>query len=127
MNKRDLKHFEKKLLAEQERLAQSLSRFENNVLKRTQRESAGDLSAYSIHPADLGTDAMEREKDLQVATAEGKLLVEIKEAIARLAGGSFGSCESCGKEIDRRRLEVVPQARLCLKCQEQAERRPAAS
>ena len=125
MNKRDLKHFEKKLLGERERLAKALGKLESSVLKRTQRESSGDLSAYSIHMADLGTDAMERENDLQVASAEGRLLVEINEAIARLAEGTFGVCETCGKEIDHRRLDVVPQARLCLKCQEQAERRPA--
>jgi DnaK suppressor protein len=125
VNKRDLKHFEKKLLAERERLAVSLGKLENSVLKRTQRDSSGDLSAYSIHMADLGTDAMEREKDLQVASAEGRLLVEINEAISRLTEGKFGECEACGKEIDHRRLDVVPHARLCLKCQEKAERRVA--
>ena len=124
VNKRDLKHFEKKLLAERERLAKFLGKLESSVLKRTQRDSAGDLSAYSIHMADLGTDAMERENDLLVASAEGRLLAEINEAITRVAEGTYGACESCSKEIDKKRLEVVPQARLCLKCQEQAERRP---
>lgn len=125
MNKRDLKHFEKKLLEERDRLALSLGKLESSVLKRTQRDASGDLSAYSIHMADLGTDAMEREKDLQVASAEGRLLTEINEAIGRLAEGKFGACEACDKEIDHRRLDVVPHARLCLKCQEKAERRLA--
>lgn len=125
VNKRDLKHFEKKLLAERERLSKFLGKLESSVLKRTQRDSSGDLSAYSIHMADLGTDAIERENDLLVASAEGKLLVEINEALSRIADGTYGDCESCTKEIDHRRLEVIPHARLCLKCQEQAERRPA--
>jgi hypothetical protein len=75
VNKKDLKHFEKRLLEERERLAQALVKLESAVLKRTQRESSGDLSAYSIHPADLGTDAMDREKDLLVASSEGRQLV----------------------------------------------------
>jgi DnaK suppressor protein len=125
VNKRDLKHFEKKLLAERERLALSLGKLESTVLKRTQRDSSGDLSAYSTHMADLGTDAMEREKDLQVASAEGRLLSEIDEAITRVTEEKFGECEGCGKEIDHRRLDVIPHARLCLKCQEKAERRLA--
>ena len=125
MNKRDLKRFEKKLLSERERLAQSLGKLESSVLKKTQRDSSGDLSAYSIHMADLGTDSMERENDLQVATAEGRLLVEINEAIARIADGTYGVCEGCSKPIDHNRLGVVPQARLCLKCQENVERRIA--
>jgi len=125
VNKKDLKRFEKKLLGERERLAKSLGRLESSVLKRTQRDSSGDLSAYSIHMADLGTDAIERENDLQVASVEGRLLLEINEAISRIEDGTYGTCEGCGKQIDHNRLEVVPQARLCLKCQEQAERRIA--
>ena len=122
MNKRDRKRFEKRLLDERERLVSSLGRLESSVLKRTQREASGDLCAHSIHLADLGTDAMEREKDLQVASAEGRRLREIDEALRRLNDKDFGTCESCGKQIEHRRLEVVPHARLCLKCQEKAER-----
>ena len=124
MNKKDLKRYEKLLLAERERLAQSLGKLESSVLKRTQRDSSGDLSAYSIHPADLGTDAMERENDLLVASSEGRLLAEINEAISRVEDGTYGACESCAKAIDPRRLDVVPHARLCIKCQEKADRRP---
>jgi len=122
VNKRDRKRFEKKLLEERQRLASSLGKLESSVLKRTQRESSGDLSAYSIHAADLGTDAGEREKDLQVASAEGRRLQEIDEALLRLDDDDFGICEECGQQIEHRRLEVVPHARLCLKCQEKAER-----
>jgi RNA polymerase-binding protein DksA len=125
VNKKDLKRFEKKLIGERERLVAFLAKLESSVLKRTQRDSSGDLSAYSIHMADLGTDAIERENDLQVASAEGRLLVEINDAISRIEDGSYGTCEGCGKPIDHNRLQVVPQARLCLKCQEQAERRIA--
>ncbi|MDM7915069.1 MAG: TraR/DksA family transcriptional regulator [Candidatus Eisenbacteria bacterium] len=124
MNKKDLKYFEKKLREERENLAQTLDKLENSVLKRTQRDSAGDLSAYSIHPADLGTDAIDREKDLYIASAEGRQLREIDAAIARLEDGTYGTCESCGKEIGKKRLEVLPQVRLCLKCQERAEKLP---
>ena len=124
MNKKDRKRIEKKLIEERDRLVRTLGMLESSVLKRTQREASGDLSAYSIHMADLGTDAIEREKDIQVASAEGRRLLEIREALERIKTGEFGVCESCGVKIDVRRLEVVPHARLCLKCQEQAERRP---
>jgi RNA polymerase-binding transcription factor DksA len=127
VNKRDRKRIEKKLIEERDRLAQLVGKLESSVLKRTQRDSAGDLSAYSIHMADLGTDAMEREKDLQVASAEGRRLVEIVQALRRLEDETFGICESCGKQIEIRRLEVVPQTRLCLKCQERADRQAVGS
>ena len=122
MNKRDRKRIEKKLLEERERLASSLGKLESSVLKGAQREASGDLSSYSIHSADPDPDAVETEKDLQVASAEGRRLLEIEQALRRLNDKDFGTCESCGKQIEYRRLQAVPQARLCLKCQEKAER-----
>ncbi len=125
MNKKERRRFEKKLLEERDQLAEVLGKLEGSVLKRTLRESSGDLSAYSIHPADLSTDAIDREKDLLVASAEGRRLREINEALTRLSEGEFGICESCGEKIDPHRLEVVPHVRLCLRCQERAERSPS--
>lgn len=124
MNKKELKRIEKLLLEERDRLVEVIGKLEASVLRRTQREASGDLSAYSIHMADLGTDAIEREKDIQVASAENRRLLEIRAALERIGQDDFGICESCDQKIDVRRLEVVPHARLCLKCQEKAERRP---
>jgi len=92
------------------------------VLKVNQRDSAGDLSGYSFHMADVGTDAMEREKAFQLASAEGRLLLELNEALRRIARGEYGRCESCENPILRARLEAMPTARLCLSCKEKEER-----
>src|SRR6185436_10746667 len=62
-------------------------------------------SGYSFHMADVGTDAMEREKAFQLASAEGRILMEINEALRRMARGEYGVCESCGNPILRARLE----------------------
>ena len=45
----------------------------------------GDLSAYSFHMADQGTDAMEREKAFLFASQEGRFLWHIDEALRRLS------------------------------------------
>ena len=92
------------------------------MLKVNQRDSAGDLSGYSFHMADVGTDAMEREKAFQLASAEGRILLEINEALRRMARGEYGICESCENPIFRPRLEAMPTARLCLSCKEKEER-----
>jgi RNA polymerase-binding transcription factor DksA len=86
------------------------------------RDSAGDLSGYSFHMADAGTDAMEREKAFQLASVEGRSLMEINEALRRLYRGEYGTCETCGQPIARARLEVMPHARLCVSCKEQEEK-----
>ena len=122
MNKKDLKHYEKRLREERDNLARALGHLEKSVLQRTQRESSGDISAYPNHMADLGSDAMEREKDLLLASQEGVVARQIQDALAKIADGTYGVCEACEKPIDPRRLEVVPYASLCLKCKEKAER-----
>jgi RNA polymerase-binding protein DksA len=119
---KDFPEFEQRLLEERVRVLKEMGHYENTVLKVNQRESAGDLSGYSFHMADVGTDAMEREKAFQLASAEGRILLEINEALRRIARGEYGVCESCENPILRARLEAMPVARLCLSCKEKEER-----
>ena len=122
MNKKDVKRFEKRLLEERERLLENMAHLEANVLSKNQKESAGDLSSYSFHMADLATDASEREKAFLFASKEGRLLYHIDEALRRLYRNEYGVCQTCGDDISRDRLEAVPHARLCIKCKEDEER-----
>jgi RNA polymerase-binding protein DksA len=122
VNKKDIAYFEKRLLEEREKLLKQLAHLEKDVLSQTLKDSSGDLSAYTFHMADLGTDAMEREKAFLFASAEGRLLYHINEALRRLYKEDFGNCEACGQAISRERLEVVPHARLCIKCKEKEEK-----
>lgn len=122
MNKADAKRFEKRLLEEREKLLQNMARLENSVLSKNQKESSGDLSSYSFHMADLATDASEREKAFLFASKEGRLLYHIDEALRRLYKNDYGTCQTCGEDISKDRLEAVPHARLCIKCKEEEER-----
>jgi DnaK suppressor protein len=54
------------------------------------------------------------------------LINKIDAALEKIAGGEYGTCESCGEEIDIKRLEARPVAELCIDCkseQEKLERR----
>lgn len=121
MTKKDLKHFEERLLEERKKLLGQLGYLER-TLNKTQRDSAGDLSAYSFHMADMGTDAMEREKTFLFASAEGRLLYSVDEALRRLYRDEYGVCQSCGKDIGKARLEAIPFVSLCVTCQEKQEK-----
>jgi RNA polymerase-binding transcription factor DksA len=122
VTEKDFKEFEERLLTERRRILKEMGHLEATVLKVNQRDSSGDLSGYSFHMADAGTDAMEREKAFLFASAEGRVLLEIDDALRRLYRGDYGSCETCGNPIARARLEVMPQARLCISCKEKEER-----
>jgi DnaK suppressor protein len=122
VSQKDYGEFEQRLMEERKKLLKEMGHLENTVLKVNQRDSSGDLSGYSFHMADVGTDAMEREKAFLFASNEGHLLREIDDALRKIYGGEYGTCENCGKPIARARLEAVPYARLCKSCKELEER-----
>ena len=121
LTKKDLKHFEERLLDERKKLLSQLGYLEK-TMNQTQRDAGGDLSAYSFHMADMGTDAMEREKAFLFASAEGRLLYNVDQALRRLYRSEYGVCEACGKEIGKARLDAIPHVILCVSCQEKAEK-----
>ena len=87
----------------------------------TIKESTGDLSSYSYHMADQGTDNMERELAFAFASKGHRLLYHIDEALRRIQDGSYGRCAGCTKQIQIARLRAVPHARLCINCKSAEE------
>ena len=83
MNDKSLKVFENKLLAERERLIRELDHLDESFV-RSLKESSGDLSAYSLHMADLGSDAFEREMNYLCSSTEGRLLIDTIDALRRI-------------------------------------------
>jgi len=122
LTKKDRAHFEARLLEERERIVKQLAQFDASFSESLQG-SDGDLSAYSFHMADQGTDAMEREKAFLFASKEGRLLYHIDEALRRLykSPDKFGDCEECDASIGHERLDALPHARLCIECKEREE------
>ena len=120
--KLDLGHFKSLLLEERKRVLAELGYIEDNYMGKTPREATGSSSAYSMHPADMGTDSIEQEKAYLIGAASGAALEDIDEALSRVEGAAYGVCQRCGGEITLERLEAVPYARLCVNCKTQIER-----
>lgn len=122
MDRTQLDAIERLLLRERDRTLRSLGRFQEQA-KQTREAADADLSSYSFHMADQGTDAMEREKSFLFASKEGRYLYRVEEALRRLYNDpdAFGKCQSCGKEIPFERLEALPHARYCLDCKMREE------
>lgn len=120
MTPKDVKHFEERLLAERLRLMTAFGNLQESI--RNSQRDGGDQSAHASHMADQGTDSMEREKKFLFASAEGRELTQIEEALGRLYRSEYGYCLSCRGPIARPRLEVVPHAELCITCKEKQER-----
>ena len=122
MNKKQLSHLEKRLLEERARVMKELGIYEKSFAG-TLQASDGDLSSYSFHMADQGTDAMEREKEFLFASKEGRYLWHVNEALRRLykSAETFGVCQECGDPIAFERLDALPHARLCIRCKAKEE------
>ena len=123
MNKREMKKLKKQLEALKSNLAQGLQQILENNLNRSQRESSGDLSGYSYHMADVGTDNFGREMELNIASSENERIRMIEEALEKIEDGSYGGCVVCDGKINIERLEAVPYARLCIECARESEKK----
>ena len=121
MRKTELEKFEKLLMAKKKALLKEMGVLMESHISSTIKDSTGDLSSYSYHMADQGTDAMERELAFMFASKSGRLVYHIEEALRRIKDGSFGKCASCGKQISKPRLSAVPHARLCIECKSTEE------
>lgn len=121
MSKKMIAHFEKRLMEERRRVLKELGHHDETF--SNPQSADGDLSSYSFHMADQGTDAMEREKAFLFASQEGRFLWHIDQALRRLykSPETFGKCHSCGRDINFDRLDALPHARFCIECKQREE------
>ena len=113
---------ENRLLQEREEALAAMGEFDREF-ENSPLDESGELTFYRFHMADIGTEAMEREKHFLLASQEGERLYRTDEALRRLYAEpeSFGKCSRCGEEIGMERLMLMPQAELCASCQRDLE------
>jgi len=70
---------------------------------------------------DLATGEISRELEAKISMRQQKQMKEIQDALERLKQGDYGICEECGETIPEPRLRLFPAARLCVRCQEEAD------
>src|SRR4030043_1562789 len=72
-------------------------------------------------PTDRANLETDRNFLLRIRDRERRLIVKIKEAMARIEDGTFGICEECGEDISEERLKARPVTTLCIACKTKAE------
>ena len=125
MKKKELEKYEALLLAKRAEILEEIGLLKKSGLNSTIKDASGELSSYSTHMADQGTDSFEREKAFLLASKSGRLIYHIDEALRRIQDKTYGKCQECGQEISQARLEAVPHARLCIACKEKEELKKA--
>lgn len=110
----EIEHFKKLLLEKRTEILGNVNNIENESLKKSRMDAAGDLSSMPIHMADIGTDNYEQEFSLGLMDSERKIINEIDIALAKIDEGTYGICEATDKPIKKARLEAQPWARYCV-------------
>lgn len=105
-----------------DRVIDEISFLANDNLNKSSKDASGDLSSYSFHMADQGTDNFDREFAASLLNSEHDVLYEIDEALRRIEQGAYGICEQSGEPIERERLRALPFARYCVAVQAEIER-----
>jgi DnaK suppressor protein len=119
---KELAFYRDLLLKQRDRIIDGIQFLSSDTLTRSQRESSGDLSSYSVHMADQGTDNFDREFAMNLVSGEQDILYEINEALRRIELGTYGICEVSSKPIEKERLKILPYARYCVAVQSERER-----
>ena len=114
MDKRKVKSYRDKLMARREGLVGQVMEAEMYSRERD--------SEATQDPADMAANAYTKELLFSMSANDRRLLELIDEALGRAEIGGYGNCVHCGDLVQDKRLEAVPWARHCLKCQDLAER-----
>jgi DnaK suppressor protein len=114
MDKRKSKTYRDKLLVRREGLVGQVQAAEAYSRERD-AEATQD-------PADMAANAYTKELMMSMSTNDRQLLESIDSALSRIDAGEYGKCIHCGEPILEKRLEAVPWARHCLRCQDLNER-----
>lgn len=108
----DYERLRQRLQEEQEHLNQQLEQLKSSA------PAMGDIGEGSPFGKreEEATETSELERRLALERHMRNLLDEVEYALSKFAKGNYGLCESCGQPIDLARLEILPQAKLCLIC-----------
>jgi DnaK suppressor protein len=115
MTQINIEQFRRKLELEKKNSLRSLNRFAHE-----RRSVEAD---FTVDDVDRCTADLEKESLFERSSQSRIFLRLIEAALARIEDGSFGVCAGCGEDIQPRRLEAVPWAQFCLRCQEELEQR----
>ena len=114
MDKKRVKHYQDRLIDKRRALTGVVTSTEDY-----EREAGLDVSQ---DPADIASAAYTKDLLFSQSANERGILRLVEEALRRIDAGDYGYCANCEEEILDKRLEAVPWARHCIKCQDLQER-----
>jgi DnaK suppressor protein len=103
------------LLSEKAEYLEQARLLQNEADEIMREAEPGDVQ-FDDESGEGGTLAIDRERDLALALQALSITEEIDDALRKLERGTYGTCETCGQNIIKARLEALPYARQCIAC-----------
>lgn len=107
-----LEHFRELILQRRREAKAEIEQMREQIEQA--KEQADDNTAYGIHMADAGTDAMEREKLHLMIARQQKYIGYLDRALERIDNKTYGICRVTGEPIAEERLEAVPHTEISI-------------
>lgn len=107
LSKEKLAYFKNRLLQMKKENEESVESSEGSG----PNDAAQELTDFANHPADMGTEQFEQEKEAGFTLIHKENIQEINDALERIENGTYGISEQSGKQIPEERLEALPTAR----------------
>lgn len=121
LTEKQIKHYKEILISTKMKILDDITQIEDQNLS-SHKDSSGDLSGYSLHMADVGTDNFDRELALDVVGSEHDILYQIDKALERIDSGAYGICEMLQVPIPAARLDAIPWTPYCKEAAERIEK-----
>lgn len=77
---------------------------------------------HSAEEYEQMTMATQRELAIIALERDTRLARDVEDALRRIEEGHYGVCGHCEEEISPKRLNALPWARYCVRCQEEVDR-----
>lgn len=97
-----------------------LLELERSLITRAAGSETAAREQVPDSPGDVGDESVVDEaesEDFSEAELDATLLQQVRDALERIADGTFGRCAADGQPIPEKRLDAVPWARYCAKHQ----------
>ena len=129
---KDLVEFKELIIRRRDEIVEQLQLIKEQIADPNTGIYINENSPYSLHMAEQGTDAQEREKLFLWAQRESKFLRYLEAALQRIEIGTYGICVECMDEpkklcktcplIPKERLRAVPHTQHCVEVKKQLQK-----
>lgn len=123
LEKKQIEQFKDELLKIKEKIVHDIKNMFSAHSPNSPENVNETSGGHGLHMADVATDMYDREFNLNLASNDRELLTKVENALKRLEQQEFGLCVSCKQPISLARLKAIPYTEMCLKCQENMEKK----